>query len=100
MRQQKWFKSDDLSVVDVVLFAKIDSSIKNQYVYGIIMELEYGKDFFPRKAKIRYRNVNEKVFRETYRSVRGLVKIIYSDESDLMTQLGTLAKEIDIKTNV
>ena len=100
MKQQKWFKSDDLSIGDVVLFTKVDSPIKNQYVYGMIMELEYGKDSIPRKAKIRYRNANETVFRETLRSVRAVVKIINSEDSDLMTELGNLAKNIDIRSKI
>jgi len=100
MRQQKWFASDKLSIGDVVLFTKVESQLKNQYTYGMVMDLEYGKDSIPRKAKVRYRNENENVFRETYRSVRGLVKIIDSNESDLMTQLGTVAKDIDIKSSI
>ena len=49
------------------------------------------------QEKIRYRNANEEVFRETYRAVRGLIVIHHINESDIMTDLGKMAKEIDVE---
>ena len=99
MKHQKWFESDTLAVGDIVLFTKVDSLLKDRYTYGMVVDLDYGSDLLPRRAKVRYRNENENVSRETNRSVRGLVKIIQADESDLMTELGVMAKDIDLKSN-
>ncbi|XP_066935302.1 uncharacterized protein [Clytia hemisphaerica] len=99
MKQQKWFHDDSLSEGDIVIFTKVDSVIQNRYTYGIISALEYGNDSLPRRAKVQYRNANEAVCRETYRSVRGLVKICGIDENDLIAELGALAKDIDLKSN-
>jgi len=95
MRQQKWFESDIVHVGDVVIFTKVDSVISKNYTYGMIIDLENGKDGLPRKAKIRYRNSNEEAFRETFRAVRGLVIIHRANESDIMTELGRMAKDVD-----
>jgi len=61
----------------------------------MIVDLENGKDGLPRKAKIQYRNSNEEAFRETFRAVRGLVIINRANESDIMTELGRMAKDVD-----
>jgi len=98
MKQQKWFDSDSINVGDVVLFTKQDSKISNTYTYGMIADLEYGDDKLPRKARVRYRNGSEDVFRETYRSVRSLVIIHQVNDSDIMTELATMAKNIDFKS--
>jgi len=98
MKQQKWFDSDSINVGDVVLFTKQDSKISNTYTYGMIADLEYGDDKLPRKARVRYRNSSEDVFRETYRSVRSLVIIHQVNDSDIMTELATMAKNIDFKS--
>ena len=78
---------DSISVGDVVLFTKVDSMLKDQYTYGMVVDLEYGSDSLPRRARIKYRNVNENVCRETNRSVRDLVKINDVNDSDLMTDV-------------
>jgi len=57
-----------------------------------------GDDKLPRKARVRYRNSSEDVFRETYRSVRSLVIIHQVNDSDIMTELATMAKNIDFKS--
>jgi len=95
MKQQKWFESEVVNVGDVVIFTKVDSIVSKVYTYGMIVDLEYGKDGLPRKAKIRYKNSSEETFRETFRAVRGLVVIHRADESDIMTELGRMAKDID-----
>eukprot|EP00794_Sanderia_malayensis_P016360 gene16360-biopygen12053 len=87
MKQSKWFDSDSINVGDVILFTKQESLLSNRYTYGIVKELEYGEDKLPHKAKIMYRNENESVKRETYRSVRKLVVIHPVDECDFMTEL-------------
>ena len=96
MKQQKWFKNDTINVGDVVIFTKVDSVICKSYTYGRVVELEYGEDDVPRKAKIRYRNPNEEKSRDTFRAVRGLIVIHYSGESDIMTELGKMAKSVDL----
>ncbi len=93
MKQQKWYQTDEINVGDIVLFTKTDSVLSKSYTYGIIKELEYGKDGKPRKAMIRYRNSNESVYRETFRAIRSLV-IIHVDECDLLT--GEMAMNVDL----
>ena len=100
LKQTKWYTSDKINVGDVVLFVKHESTLTNRYTYGLVKELEYGEDLLPRKAKITYRNENETVSRETYRSVRGLVIIHHVDECDYLHELGTIAKDIDFKSKV
>ena len=78
----------------------MDSILRDTYTYGLVVNLDYGKDSLPRRATIQYRNSNENVNRETQRSVRGLVKIVDATESDLMHELGVLAKDIDIKSSL
>ena len=96
MRQQKWFKNDTINIGDVVIFTKVDSVICKSYTYGRVVELECGEDDVPRKAKIRYRNSSEEKFRDTFRAVRGLIVIHYAGESDIMTELGKMAKCVDL----
>ena len=82
---------------DVVLFTKHESAFSSRYTYGLIKEVEYGDDMLPRKAKIQYKNDGEQVVREMYRSVRGLVIIHSISDSDFITELGVMAKNIDFK---
>ena len=82
------------------MFTKQESLLSNTYTFGIIKELEFGSDMLPRKAKIMYKNANENINRETYRSVRGLVIIHPVDECDFMTELGIMAKTVDLKSSV
>jgi hypothetical protein len=96
MRQQKWFKSESINIGDIVIFTKIDSVICKSYTYGKVVELHHGEDDVPRKAKIRYRNSSEEKFRETFRAVRGLIIIHHAEESDIMTELGMMAKDVDL----
>ena len=100
VKQTKWYVSDQISVGDVVLFVKHESTLTNRYTYGLAKELEYGDDLLPRKAKIVYRNENETVMRETYRAVRGLVIIHHVEECDYLHELGMIAKNIDFTSTV
>ena len=65
-------------------------------MYGQVVELDHSDDGLPRKATIRYRNANEEVYRETSRAVRGLIIIHRANDSDVMTGLGRIAKDIDL----
>lgn len=96
MKHQKWFASDKINVGDIILFTKTDSVISKSYTYGIVKNLEFGRDGKPRKATIRYRNENEKVWRETNRAVRSLVIIHHIDDWDVMKDLGEMALKIDL----
>ena len=100
VKQMKWYTSDQINVGDVVLFIKHESSLANKYTYGLVKELEFGNDLLPRKAKIVYRNENETVMRETYRSVCGLVIIHHVDECDYLHELSMIAKDIDFTSKV
>ena len=96
MKQQKWYQTDEIKVGDVVIFTKNDSVLSKSYTYGIVKDLDYGKDGKPRKALVRYRNSNEEVFRETFRAVRSLVIIHGVDECDLLTEIGEMALICDL----
>ena len=98
MKQTKWFQSDSINIGDIILFTKNESVLSNRYTFGIVKSLEYGLDGLPRKARIQYQNENENVLRETYRSVRGLVVIHSVEDCDFLTELGTMANEIDMKS--
>ena len=55
----KWFSSDvDLKVGDVV-FLKQDLLICSTYQYGMVKDIERGRDGHVRRAVIRYRNASE-----------------------------------------
>ena len=100
MKQQNWFDSDPVSVCDIVLFTKVDSALKNRHNYGMIVHLECGQDSLPRRAKVRYRNVSEDGCRETNISIRSLIKITEANDSDLTKELGTIVKNVDLKSGL
>jgi len=98
MTQSKWFDHQrNLQVGDVVLFNKVDSKLSRSYTYGIISSVEVGDDDKVRCVIVKYRNENEKVLRETRRSVRNLVLIHSVDDCDIMKDLGDIAKNVDLK---
>ena len=98
MLQPKWFKTDsDLKKGDIVVFLKQDSQLSSTYQYGMVNSVEFGKDGLIRKAHIKYRNNNENVNRETYRSVRQLVMIHHIDEINIFKELGDAACAADIR---
>ena len=83
--QPKWFKTDEhLKEGDIVLFVKNESVISSTYQYGIVKSVIVGNDGIVRKTILRYRNYNENVDRETYRSVRGLVIIHPVNELNIL----------------
>ena len=96
--QPKWFRSDeDLKEGDVVLFQKKESVLSTSYQYGMVKYVQNGKDGKIRKAILKYRNTNENVDRETYRSVRELVVIHRVDELDILQELGEISNIADYK---
>ena len=98
MEQQKWFINDpQLKVGDVVLFLKQESNISSVYQYGLIISVETSKDDIIRKVRVKYRNHNENIFRETHRSARKLVVIHRVDEINLMKELGEVACAADVR---
>ena len=66
--------------------------LTNSYTYGMIKNLELGKDTLPKKALVIYRNYDEVASRETNRSVRGL--IINVEDSDFLHELWIMANEL------
>lgn len=100
MHQSKWFKHErNLQVGDVVLFTKIDSVISKTYTYGMVKSVEIGDDGKVRRVTLKYQNQNEKVHRETTRSVRNLVLINSIDDSDIMFEISEMAKRVDDSIN-
>ncbi|XP_066927799.1 uncharacterized protein [Clytia hemisphaerica] len=99
MSQSKWFNHErNLQIGDVVLFNnKVESKLSKSYTYGIISNVEVGDDDKVRCVIVKYRNENEKVSRETRRSVRNLILIRSVDDSDIMKELGDIAKNVDMK---
>ena len=66
MFQPKWFQtSRDVKVGDIVLFLKHDSLLSKTYKYGMITNIEYGKDGILRRVDVKYQNANENVNRST-----------------------------------
>ena len=79
-----------MKICDVVLFLKQEGALSKTYQYGIIHQVEKGKDGLIRKALVKYRNHNEKSDRFTWRSVRQLVIIHPVDEINLMDELSKM----------
>ena len=90
--QPKWFKTDDVKEGDVVLFLKTESSLTSNYQYGLIHSVNKSSDGKVRKVEVKYKNVNEKVFRYTSRAVRELVIIHHIDEIGISGELFELCK--------
>ena len=101
LKQQKWFRNDTpVKVDDIVLFLKQDGPISSDYKYGIVKTVEFSKDGLIRRALIQYRNENENVFRETFRSVRSIVVIHHVDEINLLKELGLAANKADVRYQI
>ena len=97
VNQPKWFKTEDIQVGDIVLFTKHESIVDSNYQYGIVKSVIVGDDGLIRKASVRYRNHNESIDRETYRSVRTLVVIHKVNELDILQELAEIANIADCK---
>ena len=48
-----------------MLFLKHDSLLSKTYKYGMITNIEYGKDGILRRVDVKYQNANENVNRST-----------------------------------
>ena len=102
MQQNKWFHDDKpLSKGDVVLFLKQETNLnkRSSYQYGMVEDVQSGKDGKARRATIRYKNNQENNFRLTNRAIRSLVLIKSTHENDIMTELGLMACFADSKIN-
>ena len=95
MGQQKWYKTEEVNKGDVVLFLKQESPLSKTYQYGMIDDIEIGKDDVVRKVTVKYRNHNEETTRYTRRAVRSLVMIKPVEEEDISTELSRMACFLD-----
>ena len=75
---------------DVVLFLKQDSLLSKTYQYGMVTSVQESSDGVIRKVNVKYRNANEIVDRETFRSVRQLFMIHPVDEIDIIQEINNI----------
>jgi len=61
-----------------------------------VTNVEVGRDGNIRRVTLKYQNQNEKVPRETTRLVQNLVLIHSIDDSDIMHEIGEMAKRVDV----
>ena len=67
MHQPKWFRAEyDLKEGDVDLFLKQDSLLSKTYQYGMVVSVQQSSDSIICKVKVKYRNANDNVDRETF----------------------------------
>ena len=96
--QPKWFRSDEnLKAGDVVLFLKDNASFALRYQYGIVHEVEAGRDGKVRKVIVRYRNHNEDIDRYSNRTARGLIVIHRIDETNIMEEIGEVSRMVELQ---
>ena len=66
-RTSNWFRTEyDLKDGDIVLFLKNDSTINKIHEYGKVKSVEKSSEDIIRKLRVKYRNANESIDRETY----------------------------------
>ena len=75
---------------DDVLFLKQGSLLSKTYQYGKVVSVQQNSDDVIRKMKVKYRNANENVDRETFRSVRELVMFHPVDEMDIVQEINSI----------
>ena len=75
---------------DDVLFLKQDSLLSKTYKYGKVVSVQQNSDDVIRKMKAKYRNSNENVDREIFRSVRELVMFHPVDEIDIVQEINSI----------
>ena len=75
---------------DVDLFLKQDSLLSKTYQYGMVVSVQQSSDGIIRKVKVKYRNANENVDRETFWSVRQLVMIHPVNETDIIQEINNI----------
>ena len=71
-------------------FLKHDSLLSKTYQYGMITNIEYGKDGIVRSVNVKYWNANENVNQSTKRFARDIVLIHHIDEINIMEELGMI----------
>ena len=87
MKQPKWFQNDaNVKPDDIVLFLKAEN-LSGHYMYGMIVNVEIGKDERIRTVIVKYRISNESTDRTMRRAVRELIVIHHVDELDIHTEL-------------
>ena len=87
MKQPKWFQNDaNVKPGDIVLFLKAEN-MYGHYMYGMIVNVEIGKDERIRTVIVKYRNSTESTERMTRRAARELIVIRHVDELDINTEL-------------
>ena len=75
---------------DDVLFLKQGSLLSKTYQYRKVVSAQQNSDDVIRKMKVKYRNANENVDRETFRSVRELVMFHPVDEMDIVQEINSI----------
>ena len=91
IHQPNWFRIEyDLRERNVILFLKQDSLLSKVYQYGMVVLVQQSSDDVIRKVKKKYRNTNENVERETFRSVSQLEMIHPVDEIDIIQELNNI----------
>ena len=71
-------------------FLKHDSLLSKTYQYGMITNIEYGKDGIVRSVDVKYWNANGNVNQSTKRFARDIVLIHHVDEINIMEELGMI----------
>ena len=74
-----------------MVLLKHDSLLSKTFQYGMIKNIEYGKDSFVRRVDVKYQNANENVNRSTKWSAGDIVIIHHVEETDMMEELGMIA---------
>ena len=75
------------------MFLKQEKTLCTEYQFGMVKDVERGKDDRIRVVTIEYRNHTENIRRTTRRAVRQLVMIHAVDELDVHTELATVAQQ-------
>ena len=95
-RPSKWLTTNEqVAVGDIVLFLKHDGEKGfggARWKVGRVTGVEDSRDDVPRVVTIEYRNQDEKVFRETRRSVRKIAVIHHEGELALVEELNLASK--------
>ena len=73
-----------------MLFLKQGSLLSKTYQYRKVVSAQQNSDDVIRKMKVKYRNANENVDRETFRSVRELVMFHPVDEMDIVQEINSI----------
>ena len=95
-RPSKWLTTNEqVAVGDIVLFLKHDGEKGfggARWKVGRVTGVEDSRDDVPRVVTIEYRNQDEKVFRETRRSVCKIAIIHHEGELALVEELNLASK--------